>query len=163
MWFVGEEEIPERELTPEERELVNMRKQIHRLAQEKPEEVAMIMRTWLAEDWGGSKMRARRMSGKDKAAVLMVSLGPELSASVFKHLKEEEIEDLTLAIAGLKRIEPQVRDEVIEEFHDLVLAREYLEQGGIEYAPRTAGKSSRPRSGRGDHQKTYRFLSGASV
>ena len=79
-------------------------------------------------------MRARRMSGKDKAAVLMVSLGPELSASVFKHLKEEEIEDLTLAIAGLKRIEPEVRDEVIEEFHDLVLAREYLEQGGIEYA-----------------------------
>ena len=54
-------------------------------------------------------MRARRMSGKDKAAVLMVSLGPELSASVFKHLREEEIEDLTLAIAGLKRIEPEVR------------------------------------------------------
>ncbi len=52
---VGEEEIPERELTPEERELVNMRKQIHRLAQEKPEEVAMIMRTWLAEDWEGQR------------------------------------------------------------------------------------------------------------
>ncbi len=89
-------------------------------------------------------MRARRMSGKDKAAVLMVSLGPELSASVFKHLKEEEIEDLTLAIAGLKRIEPQVRDEVIEEFHDLVLAREYLEQGGIEYARELLEKALGP-------------------
>jgi flagellar motor switch protein FliG len=84
------------------------------------------------------------MSGKDKAAVLMVSLGPELSASVFKHLKEEEIEDLTLAIAGLKRIEPQVRDEVIEEFHDLVLAREYLEQGGIEYARELLEKALGP-------------------
>jgi len=89
-------------------------------------------------------MRARRMSGKDKAAVLMVSLGPELSASVFKHLKEEEIEDLTLAIAGLKRIEPEVRDEVIEEFHDLVLAREYLEQGGIEYARELLEKALGP-------------------
>ena len=89
-------------------------------------------------------MRARRMSGKDKAAVLMVSLGPELSASVFKHLREEEIEDLTLAIAGLKRIEPQVRDEVIEEFHDLVLAREYLEQGGIEYARELLEKALGP-------------------
>jgi flagellar motor switch protein FliG len=84
------------------------------------------------------------MSGKDKAAVLMVSLGPELSASVFKHLKEEEIEDLTLAIAGLKRIEPEVRDEVIEEFHDLVLAREYLEQGGIEYARELLEKALGP-------------------
>ena len=89
-------------------------------------------------------MRARRMSGKDKAAVLMVSLGPELSASVFKHLREEEIEDLTLAIAGLKRIEPEVRDEEIEEFHELVLAREYLEQGGIEYARELLEKALGP-------------------
>jgi flagellar motor switch protein FliG len=79
-------------------------------------------------------MRARRMSGKEKAAVLLVSLGPELSASIFKHLKEDEIEELTLAIAGLKRIQPEVRDEVMEEFRDLLVAREYLEQGGIEYA-----------------------------
>lgn len=79
-------------------------------------------------------MRTRKMSGKEKAAILLVSLGPELSASVFKHLKEDEIEDLTLEIASLKRIQPEVRDEVVEEFHDLVMAREYLEHGGIEYA-----------------------------
>ena len=64
----------------------------------------------------------------------MVSLGPELSASVFKHLREEEIEDLTLAIAGLKRIQPELRDEVMEEFRDLITAREFIEQGGIDYA-----------------------------
>ena len=79
-------------------------------------------------------MRAHKISGKEKAAVLLVSLGPELSASVFKHLREEEIEDLTLAIAGLKRIQPELRDEVMEEFHDLITAREFIEQGGIDYA-----------------------------
>ena len=79
-------------------------------------------------------MRAQRLSGKEKAAVLMVSLGPGLSASIFKHLKGNEIEDLTLAIAGLKRVPPELRDEVMEEFHELIQAREYLEQGGIEYA-----------------------------
>lgn len=79
-------------------------------------------------------MNARKMSGKEKAAVLLVSLGPELSASVFKHLREEEIEELTLEIASLKRIQPEVRDLVLEEFHDLVTAREYLETGGIDYA-----------------------------
>jgi len=79
-------------------------------------------------------MRAQRLSGKEKAAVLMVSLGPGLSASIFKHLKENEIEDLTLAIAGLKRVQPELRDEGMEEFHELIQAREYPEQGGIEYA-----------------------------
>lgn len=79
-------------------------------------------------------MNARKMSGKEKAAILLVSLGPELSASVFKHLREEEIEELTLEIASLKRIQPEVRDLVLEEFHDLVTAREYLETGGIDYA-----------------------------
>lgn len=79
-------------------------------------------------------MRAQKMTGKQKAAILLVSLGPELSATIFKHLKEEEIEDLTLEIAGLRRIQPDTRDQVMEEFHDLVVAREYLEHGGIEYA-----------------------------
>jgi len=84
------------------------------------------------------------MSGKEKAAVLLVSLGPEISASIFKHLKEQEIEDLTLAIAGLKRVEPEVRDEVMEEFHELVMAREYLEQGGIDYARQLLEKALGP-------------------
>jgi len=47
---VGEEELPERELTPEEQERLHIRKRIQKLAQEKPEEVAMIMRSWLVED-----------------------------------------------------------------------------------------------------------------
>jgi len=89
-------------------------------------------------------MRAQRLSGKEKAAVLMVSLGPELSASISKHLKENEIEDLTLAIAGLKRVQPELRDEVMEEFHELIQAREYLEQGGIEYARELLEKALGP-------------------
>ena len=44
------DELPERELTPEERERINMRKQIEKLAEEKPEEVALLMRTWLVDD-----------------------------------------------------------------------------------------------------------------
>lgn len=79
-------------------------------------------------------MRSHRMSGKQKAAILLVSLGPELSAEVFKHLREDEIEDLTLEIAGLRKIQPEVRDSVLEEFHDIIIAREYLEHGGIDYA-----------------------------
>ncbi|NMA61948.1 MAG: flagellar motor switch protein FliG [Firmicutes bacterium] len=89
-------------------------------------------------------MRSQKMSGKQKAAVLLVSLGPELSAEVFRHLREEEIEDLTLEIAGLRKIQPEVRDSVLEEFHDLLMAREYLEHGGIDYARELLEKALGP-------------------
>ncbi len=89
-------------------------------------------------------MRAQRMSGKQKAAILLVSLGPELSASVFQHFREEEIEDLTFEIASLGRIQPEVSDAVLEEFHKLMLARAYLEQGGIEYARELLEKALGP-------------------
>jgi len=74
------------------------------------------------------------LAGKEKAAILLISLGPELSAQVLKHLREDQIEELTLEIASMRRIDPEVRDRVMEEFHQLCLAREYIAQGGIEYA-----------------------------
>ncbi|PIC87620.1 MULTISPECIES: flagellar motor switch protein FliG [unclassified Sporosarcina] len=74
------------------------------------------------------------MSGKQKAALLLISLGPEVSASVYKHLNEEEIEQLTLEISGVKKVESSVKEEIIEEFHHIALAQDYISQGGIGYA-----------------------------
>lgn len=76
----------------------------------------------------------KELSGKQKAALLLISLGPEVSASVYKHLNEEEIERLTLEISGVKRVEPEVKEEIIEEFHTIALAQDYISQGGIGYA-----------------------------
>ena len=74
------------------------------------------------------------MNGKQKAAVLLVSLGPELSAQIYRHLRDEEIEVLTREIANTASIRAGVRDEVFNEFYEMYLAREYVEQGGIDYA-----------------------------
>ena len=52
-----------------------------------------------------------KLTGKEKAAILLISLGPEASAQVFKHLSDEEIEELTLQIASLRKIEPEIRKE----------------------------------------------------
>lgn len=78
--------------------------------------------------------KEKELSGKQKAALLLISLGPEVSASVYKHLNEEEIERLTLEISGVKRVEPEVKEEIIEEFHNIALAQDYISQGGIGYA-----------------------------
>ncbi|MBO6205759.1 MAG: flagellar motor switch protein FliG [Lachnospiraceae bacterium] len=74
------------------------------------------------------------LTGIQKAAVLLIALGPELSSTVFKHLKEEEIEDLTLEIANTRSISPQVKEDVINEFYEICLAQQYIDEGGIKYA-----------------------------
>jgi len=74
------------------------------------------------------------ISGVQKAAILLIALGPEKSATVFKHLKEEEIEELTLEIANTRSITPQVKETVINEFYGVCLAQQYIAEGGIGYA-----------------------------
>jgi flagellar motor switch protein FliG len=76
----------------------------------------------------------RRLSGKEKAAIFLIALGPEKSAKVFKHLNEEEIEELTLQIANMKMVSSEEKDKVIQDFYQLALAQEYITEGGINYA-----------------------------
>ena len=75
-----------------------------------------------------------KISGTQKAAILLIALGPEKSSAIFKHLKEEEIEELTLEIANTRSVTPQVKEEVIDEFYQVCLAQQYIAEGGISYA-----------------------------
>ena len=75
-----------------------------------------------------------KMSGLQKSAILLISLGPEKSANIFKHLKEEEIEELTLEIANTRNVTTQIKEEVTAEFYQLCLAQQYIAEGGIGYA-----------------------------
>lgn len=74
------------------------------------------------------------ISGVQKAAILLIALGPEKSANIFKHLKEDEIEQLTLEIANTRSISQSVKDEVLDEFYEVCLAQQYIAEGGIGYA-----------------------------
>ena len=81
-----------------------------------------------------TRMTDEKLSGLQKSAILLIALGPERSATIFKHLKEEEIEELTLEIANTRSITPQVKDEVVDEFYQVCLAQQYIAEGGINYA-----------------------------
>jgi flagellar motor switch protein FliG len=74
------------------------------------------------------------LTGKEKAAILLISLGPDLSSQVLKHMREEDIDALTLEIAATRRIDQDVRDQVLTEFSEMAIAQQYVDQGGIEYA-----------------------------
>lgn len=75
-----------------------------------------------------------KYSSKQKAAMLLIALGPEKSSKIFKYLKEEDIEQLTLEIASIKAVSPKAKEEVLQEFYEMCLAQEYIAEGGIGYA-----------------------------
>lgn len=78
--------------------------------------------------------REKEITGRQKAALLLISLGPEVAAAVYKNLSEEEVERLTLEISNVKKVEASIKEEVIEEFHNIAIAQDYISQGGIGYA-----------------------------
>jgi flagellar motor switch protein FliG len=87
------------------------------------------------------KDNSNTLNGKQKAAILLISLGPEVSASIYKHLSEEEIEKLTLEISGVRKVEANKKEEIIEEFHEIAMAQDYISQGGIAYAKQILEKA----------------------
>ena len=81
-----------------------------------------------------SNTAQQRLTGRQKAAILLISLGPEVSAQIFKHLREDEIEQLTLEIANVRKVDTSEKEAILTEFHQICLAQEYISQGGIQYA-----------------------------
>jgi flagellar motor switch protein FliG len=84
------------------------------------------------------------LSGRQKAAILLISLGPEVSAQIFKHLREEEIEQLTLEIANVRKVDTAEKEAILAEFHQICMVQEYISQGGIQYAKEILEKALGP-------------------
>jgi flagellar motor switch protein FliG len=81
-----------------------------------------------------SEPKKMALTGEQKAAALLISLGPELASKVYQHLKEDSVEQVTLQIANLRKISPEEKDAVMREALDISVAQEYISQGGVEYA-----------------------------
>src|SRR6266852_2222716 len=74
------------------------------------------------------------LKGPQKAAVMMITLGPDACAQIFKSLDEEDVEVLTAEIARLQGVTSDLREKVLEEFHEMAVAQRYILQGGVDYA-----------------------------
>ena len=83
----------------------------------------------------------KTLSGRQKAAIFLVTLGTEVASEIFKHLREEEVEQLTFEIARLEKVESEDRDKVLMEFQELMMARDFITSGGIDYAKDLLEKS----------------------
>ncbi|MDR0308216.1 MAG: flagellar motor switch protein FliG [Chitinispirillales bacterium] len=83
---------------------------------------------------GHRTVNTANIPGPVKAAIVMVALGTEASGKVFQILEDPEVEQLSTEIARLENVSPDVREAVLQEFHELALAHQFISQGGMDYA-----------------------------
>ncbi|HNX96913.1 MAG TPA: flagellar motor switch protein FliG [Candidatus Aminicenantes bacterium] len=88
------------------------------------------------------------LTGKQKAAVLLLNLGEDATAEVFKRLEEDEVQDISRELSIMGTIPAEVSDMVVEEFYNMTLANEYITVGGLEYAKKVLIKSLGPEEAR---------------
>jgi flagellar motor switch protein FliG len=79
-------------------------------------------------------VRFDELSSTQKAAIALISFGKDVSAEVLKDLNDADLEKLTIEIANMRDVPSEIEDQVIEECHEIYLARQYISQGGIDYA-----------------------------
>lgn len=76
----------------------------------------------------------KKVTNKNRAAAVIVSLGAEEAAEVYKYLREEEIEQLSLEVAKLDSIPPDDMKDIIDDFYGLCVTQKVISEGGVDYA-----------------------------
>jgi len=89
----------------------------------------------------GKKKGIKEYTGRQKAAIFLVTIGADISAEIFKYLREDEIETLTFEIARLETIDAEQKDAILQEFQELMMANQFISTGGIDYARELLEKS----------------------
>ena len=114
------------------------------MADEKPEATTAVVRTAPARrtrDKGGAKKSAADLNPYEKAAVLLIAVGVSSAAQILKHLPDDEVEKLTINVAKMRDVASSIVQEIIEEFYQMMAAKDYVSQGGMDYAKQVLEKS----------------------
>jgi flagellar motor switch protein FliG len=82
-----------------------------------------------------------RLSGKRKAAILLVLIGDEVATNIYKILPEVALSEISQEIANLDYVSPEIAAKVLREYHELSTTQEYLAQGGPDYASKLLVKA----------------------
>lgn len=81
-----------------------------------------------------SSAAASGISNREKIAVLMVTLGQDIAPEIYKKLDDPTIELITLEIANLRKVSPEIKLEVLKDAQEVLMAREFMARGGVDYA-----------------------------
>lgn len=76
----------------------------------------------------------RELSARQKAAIVVVSLGADRASQIYKYLNEQDIEDLTYEVARMGRTTNSQVEGSLDEFYKLCLTHKMMTDGGLDYA-----------------------------
>lgn len=82
-----------------------------------------------------------KLTGIQKAAVLFITLGPDASSAILKKLPEAEIQKITYEIANITSVNSEQRESILNEFLEMNKARDYILEGGMDYARELLSKA----------------------
>jgi len=90
----------------------------------------------------------QNMTGIKKAAMLLITLGEELSSKILGELDDDEVQDISREIALTKMVDPDTMESIVEEFYNMLLAKKFISKGGLDYAKSVLTKSLGPERAR---------------
>ena len=73
-------------------------------------------------------------TGRQKAAIFLITLGSDVASQIFKHLREDEVENLVFEMARTDKITSEEREMILNEFNEMMMAQDFITSGGIDYA-----------------------------
>ncbi|AEB75810.1 flagellar motor switch protein FliG [Clostridium botulinum] len=85
--------------------------------------------------------KENKLTGVQKAAILFITLGPDAASGIIKQLPDPDIQKITYEIANISSVKQDQRTEILQEFIEMNKAKDYIIEGGFEYARNLLGKA----------------------
>ena len=86
-------------------------------------------------------MASNQLTGQQKAAAVIISIGAENASQIYKYLKEDEVEQLTYEIARMSHMSTGQQEDILENFYQVCLTQKVITEGGMEYAKNVLEKA----------------------
>jgi flagellar motor switch protein FliG len=74
------------------------------------------------------------LPGKQKVAIFLACMGEDRASRILGSMNEEEIEEITLGLSGVEKVDAKVRSEIIDQFYELAVANKVMTHGGLDFA-----------------------------
>jgi flagellar motor switch protein FliG len=85
--------------------------------------------------------KSGKLTGIQKAAILFITLGPDASSGIIKKLPEKDIQKITYEIANITSVKSEQRQNILDEFMEINKAKDFLLEGGVDYARNLLSKA----------------------
>lgn len=102
-------------------------------------------------------------SGARKAAIFLIAIGPEMSSQILSHLEEDEVQLVGQEIARSQTITTEQSEAIMDEFYNMLVARDFVIRGGVDYARKILKQAFGPERAARIIERMLRQLGGENL